>query len=402
MSQNMEQIRVKISQYADRKYLIMYYVDPVTRKPVSRSTKKTSRRDAERVAAVWEAELNSGRYRADPHMTWKAFRQKYETEKLASLAPKSQDATFTAFTHLETLVDPARLSSLNDGVLSTFQAKLRETGLKETSIASYLRHIRAALGWAASMGYLPRMPKIHMPKRARGKTLMRGRPISDAEFAKLLKAVPKVRRHDAQTWTHYLEGLWLSGLRLEESTVLSWDEDSPIWIDLGGRHPQMRIYAEAEKGHQDRKLPITPDFVQFLSRTPASKRSGSVFKLIGLQTGKPITPARICRIVAAIGEKADVVVDKREERFVTAHDLRRSFATRWASKVKPATLQRLMRHRSIETTLKYYVDQDADEIADELWRQHGGINTFINSGGFDGPQADETQPDAASQVHENE
>jgi hypothetical protein len=27
-----------------------------------------------------------------------------------------------------------------------------------------------------------------------------------------------------------------------------------------------------------------------------------------------------------------------------------------------------MRHRSIETTLKYYVAQDADEIADELWK----------------------------------
>jgi hypothetical protein len=27
-----------------------------------------------------------------------------------------------------------------------------------------------------------------------------------------------------------------------------------------------------------------------------------------------------------------------------------------------------MRHQSIETTLKYYVEQDADDVADELWR----------------------------------
>jgi len=38
--------------------------------------------------------------------------------------------------------------------------------------------------------------------------------------------------------------------------------------------------------------------------------------------------------------------------------------------VKPATLQLLMRHRSIETTLKYYVAQNADDVADELWREH--------------------------------
>ena len=36
--------------------------------------------------------------------------------------------------------------------------------------------------------------------------------------------------------------------------------------------------------------------------------------------------------------------------------------------MKPATLQLLVRHKSIETTLKYYVDQDADDVADELWR----------------------------------
>lgn len=311
-----------------------------------------------------------------------------------SLAPKSQLSTSTAFNHLEKLINPAKLSSLTDSVLSAFQAKLRDTEIQETSIASYLRQIRAALSWAVSMGYLHKRPKIHMPKRARGRTLMRGRPISHEEFKKMLDAVPAIRPHDTTAWKHYLEGLWLSGLRLEESTVLSWDEASSIWIDLGGRHPQLRIYAEAEKGHQDRKLPIAPDFAEFLAKTPEDQRSGLVFKLDGLQTAKPITPKRVGRIISTIGKQAQVVVDKQADRYATAHDLRRSFATRWASKLKPVTLQRLMRHKSIETTLKYYVDQDADEIADELWRQHENINTFINSRpseGTDGPNSAASQ-----------
>ena len=29
-----------------------------------------------------------------------------------------------------------------------------------------------------------------------------------------------------------------------------------------------------------------------------------------------------------------------------------------------------MRHKSIETTMKYYVSQDADCVADELWAEH--------------------------------
>jgi integrase len=87
-----------------------------------------------------------------------------------------------------------------------------------------------------------------------------------------------------------------------------------------------------------------------------------------LQTGRPITPKRISRIVSAIGKRANVVVNKAEAKYASAHDLRRSFGTRWAGRVKPATLQLLMRHKSIETTLKYYVEQDADDIADELWK----------------------------------
>ena len=71
-----------------------------------------------------------------------------------------------------------------------------------------------------------------------------------------------------------------------------------------------------------------------------------------------------------IGEKAGVVVNKSAGKFASAHDLRRSYGNRWAKLVKPATLQLLMRHRSIETTMKYYVDLDADDIADELWKSY--------------------------------
>ena len=43
----------------------------------------------------------------------------------------------------------------------------------------------------------------------------------------------------------------------------------------------------------------------------------------------------------------------------------------------PARLQLLMRHHSIETTLKHYVEQNAEDVAAELWEQFG--NTFGNN-----------------------
>jgi len=144
---------------------------------------------------------------------------------------------------------------------------------------------------------------------------MRGRPVTTEEFERLLTAVPAVRPHD-----------------------------SPF-----------RIFAEAEKGHQDRLLPLTPDFAEFLWETPVSDREGLVFPLLGLQTGKTISGKRVTRIVSAIGRQAGIFVNRAEQKYASAHDLRRSFGTCWAQRVKPATLQLLMRHRSIETTLAYYV-----------------------------------------------
>ena len=55
-------------------------------------------------------------------------------------------------------------------------------------------------------------------------------------------------------------------------------------------------------------------------------------------------------------------------KYASAHDLRRSFGNRWAKRVMPAVLQQLMRHESIDTTMGYYVDLDADELAEDLYR----------------------------------
>ena len=202
-----------------------------------------------------------------------------------------------------------------------------------------------------------------------------------------------------ESWRHFLNGLWLSGLRRGESLSLVWErrQDRPC-IDLSGRRPMLRIPAACEKGNRERVLPITPDFAEFVLRTPAADRKGPVFRPL-MPSGNRASDGAVGRMVALIGELARVVVNTDPKtgavKYASCHDLRRAFGNRWAKRVMPAVLQKLMRHESIETTMGYYVDLDADELAEDLYRAHGkeegGQASAVSStvGGREGESAAE-------------
>jgi integrase len=397
----MNEVRVTVVDYG-RKNLMLRYVDPITGKQKHKSAGTARKSEAVKAAGKWEAELREGRYAAPCRTAWPDFRDRYESEVLPRLAPRTSEPREAVMNHVERILSPRRVGDLTADRLSYFESELRRArkdgddvipGLKDSTIAGHLAHLRSILSWAVEIGALRAVPKIQKPTRNVGGKAMRGRPITAEEFDRMLAKVEaallslnvptkpskreiseerRAKRHErrlklvaarADAWRHYLNGLWLSGLRLEESLKLSWDADAEIMVDLSSRYPRLRIYAEAEKGHRDRLLPMTPDFAEWLLTTPQEQRHGPVFTL-------GLAPKTVSRIVSAIGEKAGVVVNKAEGKFASAHDLRRAFGTRWASKVKPATLQLLMRHASIQTTLDYYVSMDADDVAGELWAAH--------------------------------
>ena len=269
-----------------------------------------------------------------------------------------------------------------------------------------MTHLKSTFNWAHGIGLLNEVPKITMPKRAKRSKKMKGRPITGEEFERVLSKVPGVlfperwNKHCAkeptqcerdtvvESWRHYLRGLWWSGLRLEESLELWWDRDDKLCVDLTGKYPMMHIPAELEKGHQDRLLPIAPEFAEFLLATPEAERTGPVFN------PRPIRPERsqrlgehqVGRTVSKFWKVAGVKVHTHPKtgkvKYASAHDLRRSFGERWAPRVMPQTLMELMRHESIETTLKYYVGRNAETTAAALYEAVQGNksgNTTKNS-----------------------
>jgi integrase len=167
---------------------------------------------------------------------------------------------------------------------------------------------------------------------------------------------------------------------LGKALTLSWDQEAPFQADLTGRRPALRIFAETQKSGRDEVLPMTPDFAEFLQTTPEAERVGRVFKLTRERGGEPIGPGKVGAMVAKIGKKAGVVVNKADEKSASAHDLRRAFGARWAKRVMPAVLKRLMRHSAIQTTMSYYVDLDAADMADQLWAEDGNTPAAGNTG----------------------
>ena len=68
-------------------------------------------------------------------------------------------------------------------------------------------------------------------------------------------------------------------------------------------------------------------------------------------------------------------------KFASAHDLRRAFGERWATRVMPQVLRELMRHENINTTMKYYVGRNAQRTAEALWSAFQQENVNVSSDG---------------------
>ncbi|MFN9051135.1 MAG: tyrosine-type recombinase/integrase [Planctomyces sp.] len=97
--------------------------------------------------------------------------------------------------------------------------------------------------------------------------------------------------------------------------------------------------------------------------------------------GRPLRVDNVSPLLVEIGRKAGVRVS--DSKTASAHDLRRSFGLRWADRVKPHVLQQLMRHASIQTTLTFYVQSDAADMAELVWSAFekgakSGIKTVPN------------------------
>lgn len=367
------EVRVYVVEYGRDNFMLRIRWPDGTQQHESAGTQDEG--EAERRAGLREAELRVLGPRGDGKMLWTAFKTEVDAKLVNSLAPATQRKYHGVFKAVEKYGKPPILTmgQLTTGYMTDFIAAWRAAGAPDATLFGYLGHLKAAFAWAHEQGWMPVVPIIRKPT-IDDEEPTKGRGISDAEFAKYQNAAVKVVKEQAAEWQRALKGLYLSGLRLEESTQLSWDVPRSIRVDLSGEYPMLHIPRSRQKKRKAELYPMTRDFAEFLLETPEAERTGWVFKFpMPVRNDTEFRRAdTIGKVLSEIGEKSGVVVDLNRGKFVSAHDLRRSFGVRWSLEVYPADLQVLMRHASIETTMKYYTRQKSDVVAARIW-QKGNI-----------------------------
>jgi hypothetical protein len=86
----MREVRVKVIDYGPHRNLMLVYRDPINGKRVARSAGTRDLRQAAKRAVELEREINATGFADPAKMTWGAFVERYDRDKLASLAATTQ------------------------------------------------------------------------------------------------------------------------------------------------------------------------------------------------------------------------------------------------------------------------------------------------------------------------
>jgi integrase len=338
-------IVVWVQKFRDRDTLMLQWHDPITGKRKSQSTGTNNRGLAEMKKSELEYELNHGLHQEASRISWEAFRELFEAEYVAGKRANTRAGYDDTLNQFERLCNPGRLAGITERTVSAYLAGMRKEkvrgreGMKPGTMKVRLQFLRTALRWAVEQGMLakcPKFPKVEMDERF-------PQPVPVESFERIYQKA----EGDAQMQAYLLAG-WLAGLRLSEAYELEWEEtEEAPYVDLA--RDRIVLPAKVAKGKKDQWVPLDPQLREALLALP--RHGKKVFRFISQRTKRPVRPDSMSDRVVRLAKKAGVRL--------TMHTLRKGFGCRYAGKVPAQVLQKLMRHRSIKTTMDYYANVDA-------------------------------------------
>jgi integrase len=258
----------------------------------------------------------------------------------------------------ERIIKPIKITDATADTFSLFRVKrLAETSRRGLPVSPgtvnvELGCLSAAMTKAVEWGYLRDHPmrfieKYKIPEKSR-------RALTRKETRLSIEASKQSESGDAFDMMMFF---LLTGVRLEELTYLPWTH-----VDLKAKTFKIgawdsdkikdwpkgwRVIKWSSKNSQTRKNPLDQRLIPILKRRFKRKDSPLVFA----GRGGPRGPFRLGELFARIFRRADV-------EGVTIHSLRHTFGTRMAeSGCDVATLQKLMGHADVRTTMGYFTSE---------------------------------------------
>lgn len=237
----------------------------------------------------------------------------------------------------------ARKRDIGPRMLDAYLAWMKGRGFAKATVQKRLQVLKSFFRWAIQREHLRDDPFLvwEIPRV----TEIVPRALTPEEDMRLMRGLDSMRaRRSDRTVATGIRLARFAGLRVGECNALKWPETDLVKGTLIVRHG---------KGDRDRAVPIPDAGLRqpLIVHWEASGRPDSGYVLTGLRN-RPLHDKALSRSIKRFYRAARVVD-------ATFHTLRATYATRLMERgVHPRTIQVLLGHQSLETTMRYLAVAD--------------------------------------------
>ena len=306
-----------------------------------------SRREARSLLQKRVSEINQGRYRARPMMTFEKFaKEHWQPGTVLALKPSSvRIYQFNLDKYVLPTLGPLRLCEVNRATIQHLLLALKHEGYASSTLHSIRVTIARVLHTAVEAGYLERNP-AHGIQIGGREPKKRSRVLGPEQMQQLLLRLPEPCR------TVVLTAL-LAGLRIGEILALRWKR-----LDfLRGSIEVLETYSDAQgfgtpkTRSSERVIPMSSALRQALEghRTVCTYREPEDL-VFCTNKGTPLSPKNLYN--RALAPACDELGLPR----ISWHSFRHANGT-WIGEVGESvkTVQAILGHSDLETTLNIYM-----------------------------------------------